>query len=1140
MDLQQLREAHSQTIADIRAMQQTLKEIAITVAYLQQGNGVKPIVTSSNRNSKVPGDIKLGNPNCPKKGRGSWKGKNEDKSFKKPSLCWWCKGKVPHDRAQHGIQDCHLFRECKEKYWKEQKVNENKTAPSPPSKLSLHIETISKTEGLKAVLYQVQNGVKRVIAYASRSVSKTEMNYPVHKLEFLALKWAITDKFHDYLYGGNTFDVYTDNNPLTYVLSTAKLDACSHRWVARLANYNFNIHYRSGMTNVDADALSRIQWPSILSDPDMVDFDETIGTQSIKAICNSSSISYGYCETICSGAASLPSQFINMSVSPSQPFDWIKEQSQDPELREIIALIKKKKLYSRKIRKGDSRVTKALLRVKGQLKLVKGVLYRKTLLDNSIERKPRLQLVLPLHLTKKVLNSCHDQVGHQGIVRTLSLLRERFYWPGMHKQASLYVSKCQNCLKRKAIPDVAPLQPIIASQPMELVHMDFLSIEPSKGNIENVLVITDHFTRYAQAYASKTQTAQATAKLLWENFIRHYGFPEKFLSDQGRNFESELISELCKLAQVEKVHTTPYHPMTNGQCERFNSTLCNMLGTLSDQDKLDWKAHLSSMTHAYNCTQHPSTTYSPYFLMFGRQPRLPIDFEMGLPIDVLGDSCSKTRYVQKLKQRLNFAYKKAKEMSQKQAVKYKTSYDKKIKGTQLRVNDIVLVKRVAWKGRHKIQNKWEPSEYVVIEQPNLKVPVYRVKSLEDNKIRVLHRNMLLPLGIKFIPEEESEHESEEEPEFIECQFERQVSEKKSQPSIYNNMTPDVELGQGVQSSNIEHEELPNIHVNIDSQQGSMAPPSAFSSDQLIDPQMTLDPQFLVPTDDTVGSDPTQYTNLSDKYKDISLKLPSTEDNSNSLMKTKEFLEFVDELSHEPSPLSDREGTSKQDDTVPSVKVEDSLHSIDIVEKPFESIISSPESQDISINKVPKLNGVESTDISISESQFSSTMPYCEESLVAKLDPEGASQFLSAQPCHKEDTTLSHEGADFVSEVGISDDSTKDCSSGTSASKIPTESTHVKFDSVSGMNTESPDDHGNLQISEYPNESSLLSQREGTLECDTVPSAKTEVNEPSEPSPPHIQVRRSTRSTRGMPPTRYGSIVSHQVTTFDDPSREVWV
>ena len=146
--------------------------------------------------------------------------------------------------------------------------------------------------------------------------------------------------------------------------------------------------------------------------------------------------------------------------------------------------------------------------------------------------------------------------------------------------------------------------------------------------------------------------------MLWEIFIRHYGFPKKFLSDQGRNFESELISELCKLAQVEKVHTTPYHPMSNGQCERFNSTLCNMLGTLPEKEKADWKAHLSSMTHAYNCTQHPSTTYSPYFLMFGRQPRLPIDFELGLAIDVLGDNCSKTKYVHKVKQGLNFAYKK--------------------------------------------------------------------------------------------------------------------------------------------------------------------------------------------------------------------------------------------------------------------------------------------------------------------------------------------------------------------------------------------------------------------------------------------------------------------------------------------------
>ena len=96
---------------------------------------------------------------------------------------------------------------------------------------------------------------------------------------------------------------------------------------------------------------------------------------------------------------------------------------------------------------------------------------------------------------------------------------------------------------------------------------------------------------------------------------------------------------------------------------------------------------------------------------------------------------------------------KAKEMSQKKAQKYKLPYDRKVIGSQLQVDDIVLVKRVAWMGRHKIQNKWEPSEYVVVDQPNFRVPMYKVKSLVDNKVRVLHRNMLLPLGIKFIPEE---------------------------------------------------------------------------------------------------------------------------------------------------------------------------------------------------------------------------------------------------------------------------------------------------------------------------------------------------------------------------------------------------
>ena len=218
--------------------------------------------------------------------------------------------------------------------------------------------------------------------------------------------------------------------------------------------------------------------------------------------------------------------------------------------------------------------------------------------------------------------------------------------------------------------------------------------------------------------------------------------------------------------------------------------------------------------------------------------------------------------------------------------------------------------------------------------------------------------MLLPLVIKFIPEEESDQDFEEEPELEQCHIERQVSEKTSQPIDSSDRTPlaqsNLEHEQEDSISNIEHVNLPIDHVDsVDRQQGSMSPPTAFSSDQLIDPQMSLDPQFLVPIEDSVGSDPTRSTHLSSKYNDTSLILPSTEDNSDSLIKTEEFLEFVDELSQEPSLLSDRKGTSRQDDTVPSVKVEESSHSINVVDKTSESVNSSSESQDASIDKSAK-------------------------------------------------------------------------------------------------------------------------------------------------------------------------------------------
>ena len=536
----------------------------------------------------------------------------------------------------------------------------------PDYQLPFTLHTDSSTDGLGAVLYQKQNGKQRVIAYASRSVSKAESNYPAHKLEFLALKWAVCEKFHEYLYGTKPFEVFTDNNPLTYVLTSAKLDACGQRWVAKLANYNFSIKYRCGVSNTEADALSRIKWPEAISEK--LDLDNgCMDTHVINAILTGAVSKSSLIESVSCSTDVIPTE-LDKTTSKLSNINWMKEQRLDPNLGVIIRLIESGQLFKRKLQGKDSTELKSFLRNKRCLKLNKDVLYRKSYSDNSTTKKTMWQLVVPKLFRERALSGCHDDVGHQGILRTLSLLRERFYWPGMQEEATQYVMRCSRCLRRKTPPQVAPLQPILVTQPLELVHMDYLSLEPSKGNIENVLVITDHFTRYALAYPSKTQTAQATARILWDNFICHYGFPEKFISDQGRNFESDLIKELCKIAGVKKVHTTPYHPQGNGQCERFNSTLCNMLGTLSDEEKSDWKSHLGCMTHAYNCTKHASTTYSPYYLMFGRHPRLPIDIEFGLHKPNCGDNSSKSRYIQKLRRRLNYAFQKASKYSDQQEV----------------------------------------------------------------------------------------------------------------------------------------------------------------------------------------------------------------------------------------------------------------------------------------------------------------------------------------------------------------------------------------------------------------------------------------------------------------------------------------
>uniref|UniRef100_A0A3B1JYN6 Gypsy retrotransposon integrase-like protein 1 n=1 Tax=Astyanax mexicanus TaxID=7994 RepID=A0A3B1JYN6_ASTMX len=642
------------------------------------------------------------------------------------------------------------------------------------------LHTDASTTGLGAALYQEQEGKMRVISYASRGLSRSESKYPAHKLEFLALKWAVTEKFNDYLYG-SPFTVVTDSNPLTYILTTAKMDATSYRWLATLSTFNFKLKYRAGKQNGDADGLSRRPHGELTNDAvsrkeqeriqqfantHLEGSDVCVSQDVVKAICEKHFVRHtldecqqdndmvAHIHSLVVSSGSIPDGFVDeeqsgLPVIPQMSEEEIQNQQRaDPCLREIIHQMETGETISPAVREELPQVTHFLKQWK-KLRLYNKILYRQRLDGDN----PTYQLVLPEPSRAVVLKSLHDDMGHMGMERTLNLARSRFYWPKMSDDVERKIKTCDRCVRRKTLPErAAPLMNITSTRPLELVCMDFLSIEPDQSNTKDVLVITDHFTKYAVAIPTPNQKAQTVAKCLWENFIVHYGIPECLHSDQGPDFESHVIKELCQIMGIRKSRTTPYHPRGN-PVERFNRTLLNLLGVLSEEDKSKWKQFVKPLVHAYNCTKNDVTGHTPYELMFGRQPKLPVDLAFGLP---LRDKRYKShsQYVQDLKSRLDESFKLAQQSAEKIAKANKTRFDRHVTASKLEVGDRVLVRAVRLRGKHKLADKWEPDIHIVVKQAE-NFPVYTVKpETTDGPLRTLHRDLLLPCN--FLPDAAAE------------------------------------------------------------------------------------------------------------------------------------------------------------------------------------------------------------------------------------------------------------------------------------------------------------------------------------------------------------------------------------------------
>ena len=192
------------------------------------------------------------------------------------------------------------------------------------------------------------------------------------------------------------------------------------------------------------------------------------------------------------------------------------------------------------------------------------------------------------------------------------------------------VRNCTCCIQFEARLQKPGLESIICTEPMDLVHIDYIKMEVTVGlkekpEVKDVLVVEDHFTCYLQAYVTKNHTARTTAQVLYNEYFSVFGFPRRLMSDQAPEFSGKVIAALCDLLGVAKICTSPYHSQSNGAVERAHQTLRRMIWKLDPEKQHKWKSHLGSVLIAYNATRSLVTGYSPYFLMFGCRPHLPID-----------------------------------------------------------------------------------------------------------------------------------------------------------------------------------------------------------------------------------------------------------------------------------------------------------------------------------------------------------------------------------------------------------------------------------------------------------------------------------------------------------------------------------
>ena len=581
------------------------------------------------------------------------------------------------------------------------------------------LETDASTMGLGAVLAQVQDdGRIHPVAYASRAVSQPEANYGITELETLAVVWAIT-YFHTYLYG-HSVTVFTDHTAVKAVLETPNPSGKHARWWTKVYGKGIKevkIVYRTGRTNLNADALSR--------NPHEPAPREGIGQTDVQVAAVATS------EVSTETLLQAEPEFSNLAGG--NPFH--EEQRKDARVMEIIKFLEQGELPQ-----DEGRARKLALQ-SSLFALVDNILF-----FHDQKHNGRRRAVVPCHLQAKIMEESHrgPMGAHFSGNRLFNTLARHWWWEGMFADTVHYVRNCPECAMVSGGGRVMtpPLHPIPVNRPFQIVGVDIMDLPLTTQGNKHVLVFQDFLTKWPMVFAIPDQKSQRIAEILVREVVPFCGVPESLLSDRGANLLSHLMLDICKLLGVQKLNTTAYHPQCNGMVERFNRTLKTALRKHAARFGVQWDRHLSGVLWAYRNTPHESTGEKPSFLLFGMDCRTPTEAAFLPPASLQPTEVED--YREEVMISLSSARDLAAKSVRKAQKRYKALYDRKVSKRQYRVGDWVLVKfphEETGKYR-KLSQPWHgPYRVLSCQAPD--VTAVKVYLPQDGQIQV-HQTRVTP------------------------------------------------------------------------------------------------------------------------------------------------------------------------------------------------------------------------------------------------------------------------------------------------------------------------------------------------------------------------------------------------------------